>query len=282
MDAQPVLDRLAQAGLASVKSDLARLLQPAIRVTPQRAEDSALAIGASRLGGAPDLPTGTAWPRGKSGSLGFIAQIRLDDVKGLAGADALPESGWLLFFYDATQETYGDDPDSRGNWQVLYAPANATLQRASLPDDLPAEARYQTCTVTFSEELTLPVQPELEIPGLSWSDDEKTQYEQALATFPTPEEHGTFHTRLLGHPDTLQDDMRVECQLASHGISSPDDPRAAPLIPDANQWRLLLQVDSDDRAGMRWASAGMLYFWIESVALAEQRFDNTWVVLQSD
>jgi len=44
----------------------------------------------------------------------------------------------------------------------------------------------------------------------------------------------------------------------------------------------LLQVDSDPSVGMQWANAGMLYFWIRRQDLAAKRFDDVWVVLQSE
>jgi uncharacterized protein YwqG len=265
-----------------VRSDLDRLLQPAIRIRTQPADEATIPSGASKLGGLPDLPQGSAWPAGKGKPLAFIGQIRLEDARGCAAALALPPSGTLSFFYDAAQETYGADPADRGGWQVLYFAADASLIRTPAPTELPQEARYHACAVTLTDELTLPVQPELEIPSLDWTDDELANYEQAWATFPAPEEHGTIHNRLLGHPDTLQDDMRLECQLASNGVNAMDDPRVTRLSAGAMDWRLLLQVDSDPNAGMRWASAGMLYFWIQEQALRARQFDNVWVVLQSD
>ena len=89
------------------------------------------------------------------------------------------------------------------------------------------------------------------------------------------------HSRLLGYPDTIQDDMRSECQLAANGLTG-DDPRAAEVAKGANAWRLLFQLDSEPGARMRWGDAGMLYFWIERDALAAKRFENVWMVLQSD
>jgi uncharacterized protein YwqG len=44
--------------------------------------------------------------------------------------------------------------------------------------------------------------------------------------------------------------------------------------------RFLLQVDSDDAAGMMWGDAGMLYFWIRDDDLAARRFDRAWCVMQ--
>lgn len=282
MDRTETLAWLSGKGLARVAADLERLVQPSIRLVSQPPAAATLAVGASQLGGLPDLPPNTPWPQGKSGPLAFIAQIRLEEVQGLEGAGALPESGLLSFFYDAAQETYGADPADRGGWQVLYTPDATQTQRLPGPPSLPQAARYPACALAYASEMTLPQQPELELPALSWTADERARYEQALVGYAAAATHGPIRNRLLGHPDTIQDDMRLECQLAAHGVSSLDDPRATSLTPNAMRWRLLLQVDSDPNAHMRWASAGMLYYWIEDDALSARRFEDVWVVLQSD
>ncbi len=76
--------------------------------------------------------------------------------------------------------------------------------------------------------------------------------------------------------------MRLECQLASNGVTDIDDPRAAALSKGAMDWQLLLQVDTDDTIGMRWGNTGMLYYWISLADLQARRFDSTWLVLQSE
>ncbi len=283
MNRADALAALSSSGLGDISHDLDALMQDSIRITAHPGDDASLAVGASKLGGEPDLPAGTAWPTGKGQALSFVAQIRLADATPSDAHHALPPDGLLSFFYDATQQTYGADPADRGGWAVLYTPGDsAALQRLAAPATLPSAARFKAGAATFSSEVTLPQQPELDMPNLSWTAEQKHAYEQALATFPSQADRALPHHRLLGNPDTIQDDMRLECQLAANGVSDVNAPAAAPLKAGANTWRLLLQVDSDDSLGMRWADAGMLYFWIERDALAARRFDNVWVVLQSD
>jgi len=156
------------------------------------------------------------------------------------------------------------------------------LQRIAAPDKLPAESQFKVCSVSFASEVTLSQSPQLDIPDFDWTDDEVQKYETLLSTFPDPDNHAALHHRLLGNPETIQDDMRLECQLASHGVTDIKDPRAAGLTKGAMDWQLLLQIDSDDRTGMHWGSAGMIYFWITRSDLQAKRFDHTWLVLQSD
>ena len=91
--------------------------------------------------------------------------------------------------------------------------------------------------------------------------------------------------KLLGYPNIIQGEMQLECQLASNGIYIGDSTGYNnPMIPSlkngAMNWRLLLQIDSDDRTGMMWGDAGRLYFWILKQDLKNCNFDNVWMILQ--
>ncbi len=91
--------------------------------------------------------------------------------------------------------------------------------------------------------------------------------------------------RLLGHPDPIQGEMQLECQVVSHGLYCGDHtgyeaPKAAELKARAINWHLLLQVDSEQAAGMMWGDVGRLYYWIRSEDLKAGNFDNVWLVLQ--
>jgi uncharacterized protein YwqG len=286
MDKADFQAALVAAGLSRLVKDIDRLARPSIRITAAEVDESLLYVGASKLGGVPDLPTGTAWPEWKGLPQSFIAQIRLDDVSQYGTEKVLPQSGMLWFFYDAQQQTFGEDPADRGGWQVLYTDGDLnTLHRAPAPTALPATSQYHACLLSFASELTLSQQPRLEIPELDWSDDDQKKYESVLSSFSSQAEHAcraTPHHRMLGNPDTIQDDMRLECQLASNGVTDIDDPRAAALSKGAMGWLLLLQIDTDDTIGMRWGNTGMLYFWIKSADLQTQHFDASWFVLQSE
>jgi uncharacterized protein YwqG len=79
--------------------------------------------------------------------------------------------------------------------------------------------------------------------------------------------------------------MELECQLVSNGVycgepSEDDSPETRALEGGAKDWRLLLQVDSDDDLGVTWGDLGSLYFWIRESDARSGRFDNCWVVLQ--
>jgi uncharacterized protein YwqG len=283
MDQDQISALLEKAGLGRVSGDIKKIQQAAVRLVSQAAGSQPLKAAVSRLGGLPDLPQEIAWPLLNGVPQSFIAQIRLEEIKPFISNADIPSSGMLYFFYDAHQETYGEKPADRGGWQVIYYAGDAgRLVQCSAPSGLPADASFQTCSVSFLSEITFPGTPEIFLLDYNWTDDERARYDDFVYNFPSPQDRAAIHNRLLGHPDTIQDDMHIQCALMANGVSSIDDPRADALAKTALDWQLLLQVDSDEHAGMKWASAGKLYFWIEREKLAAQHFENTWLVLQSD
>ena len=283
MDKASVQAAFTSAGLSRLTKDIDQVSKASIRLYTTAVDEFLLSVGASKLGGVPDLPPGTNWPQWKGLPQSFIAQIRMDDVRPYDTNGLLPHSGMLWFFYDAQQQTFGADPADLGGWRVIFMDGDPRgLQRTPSPAQLPASSQFKACAITFASEMTLSQQPKLEIPNLDWTDAEQKQYETLLSTFPNAADRAMVHHRLLGHPDTIQDDMRLECQLASHGVTDVSDPRASELSKRALDWQLLLQIDSDEQAGMEWGNTGMLYYWIKKDDLQAHHFDTTWLVLQSE
>ena len=96
---------------------------------------------------------------------------------------------------------------------------------------------------------------------------------------------GSPSHRMFGHSANVQGDMQLEAQLVTSGLyggdpSGDNDPRAKALEAGSSDWVLLLQLDSDDRAGLMWGDAGMLYYWIRLNDLLARRFDRAWMTLQ--
>jgi uncharacterized protein YwqG len=283
MDKASFAVAIQRTGLRQLTPVLDQLTSSSIRISTNPSYETAIQLGQSKFGGMPDLPANLEWPSMNSAPMEFIAQIQLAEAQPYDSANLLPSHGLLSFFYDASQETYGADPKDKAGLKVLYLTEEASsLQRTDLPPLLPAEARSRVCSVGFSQELTMTLQPNLEVSTLKWSDDDQEKYDSALQALAGGSQH-PIH-RMLGFPDTIQDDMRMECQLAANGIADPasEPEQVAKLAAGANDWLLLLQVDSDESVGMRWANAGMLYFWIRRDDLANQRFEHVWVVLQSE
>lgn len=277
-------EAMDKVGLARVADDLEKLMQVSIRLKAKVASEGELKPGSSKLGGTPDLPEGTAWPECNGVPMALLAQLRLQDVAFYDPDGRLPKSGMLYFFYETKEQKWGFDPKDRGHWNVIYYDGDvARLRPATPPDRLPEESRFRACKLAYSNEITLPSWESERVKRLKLSQEEWDRY----VTFPGAScgEGETIH-RLLGHPERIQGDMQLECQCASHGLymgdsSGYDDPKRPALEKGAEDWQLLLQIDSDeDNMGTMWGDVGRVYFWIRQQDLQKRDFSNVWLVLQ--
>ncbi len=96
MDKAGVREAFVAAGLARLVKDIDYLTKPSIRLYTTPAGENNISIGASRIGGVPDVPPDFKWPERKEVPQSFIAQIYLDEVHPYDTNGALPSSGMLV------------------------------------------------------------------------------------------------------------------------------------------------------------------------------------------
>jgi uncharacterized protein YwqG len=134
--------------------------------------------------------------------------------------------------------------------------------------------------VEASPELTLPD----DLPEVKYGTDAYEAYRRLCEEL--TEGGGSTHHRVLGHPQLIQNPMELECQLASNGVycgnsEGYQSDQAKVLEQGAADWRLLLQIDTDEEGpGWMWGDVGRLYFWLRSQDLTSLRFDNVWLIFQ--
>jgi len=283
-DERPLEELLIASGTSrETARKLGALLLPAVRLSSRRvAQESEVPIGASRLGGTPDLKPGFSWPSWKDRPQSFVGQVNLADVARYSFCSRLPASGLLSFFYDQDQQTWGFDPKDRGSWLVHFEPDPSLLERHASAGGASSPSAFPASTVEASELQTLPAVDSPHVSDLGLKPEELDAYAQVLDQAQRPT--GAAH-QLLGHASPVQGDMQLECQLVSHGLYCGDptgytDPRAQALKARAKDWRLLMQIDTDDDGGLMWGDCGRLYFWITDDALQRRAFDECWMILQ--
>jgi len=285
MTADQIRAAAADVDLGARADAILNAALPAIRLKPTPAAGT-FPEGVSRFGGLPDLASGQRWPSTASGPLAFVAQINLAAVRASAAGRDLPETGLLSFFFDPTQAHWGFDPKDAGHAAVLYAPAGP-YRRAEPPANLDEGGRFVECGIAFHERLTLPSPDSTAFTELGLAPEQREQY---LSLIDAIREHGSFEGEgcswLLGHADPVQDgSMQEECALVTGGLYCGEgppitDPRHRILARRASDWRLLLQVASEEAAGMMWGDLGSLYYWIRHEDLAAARFEASWTIVQ--
>lgn len=295
---QQLLDLARQHSLDADAERIADLAQPAIHIQRQRvADESVIPVGASKLGGAPDVPAGFVWPHDGGKPLTFLAQFRLSQVAPFDLEKALPPVGMLSFFYDADGQPWGSHLGERDGWRVYFLPdETAPLARMAHPI---AKGEFQgvkalaPCTVAFVPIITLfpPFEFTAQTPDTDERPDPHHRYWEMLEKVEQAQglrEQGRTppHHRLLGRPDQIQGDVMMRCEVCSRVV--PDDRAPAEEGPEvearAQEWRLLFQVDTDDDddqgLGIMWGDVGALYFCIRRQDLAARDFSRCWLALQ--
>jgi uncharacterized protein YwqG len=235
-----------------------------------------------RLGGSPRLPASTAWPDRKGRPLSFIAELDLAALRAVGGPDWLPASGFLHLFFDTGEEPWGFDPADHDGWKILLTDGVAAGTHPH-PPGLSRDQVFQPVLLAGRSALTYPTTERL---TLSPEVGRAFDFETVQAFMDADLGDGPRH-QVGGFPSPIQSDgMELEAQLASNGVymGGPDsysDERIAALEPGAADWRLLLQIDSDDAAGIMWGDTGTLYVWVREQDARMGDFSRVWMIVQS-
>lgn len=198
-------------------------------------------VGGSRLGGDPDLASGTPWPQVDGRPLAFVAQLNLAELAALGCAAVLPAQGLLSLFVLTAEIGFAN------TFRLLYTPADAQLEPARPPAALADGDRFAALALRPARELSLPPPTASAVQRRGLSDAEVAAYSEIVSHGDKP-----LH-RVLGHPALIQ----------------TPDPR-----DDDAELTLLMQIDSEDTNGMYWGDCGCLYVWITAPDLAARRFDH--------
>ncbi len=284
-DAIAELSALIQKhNLGMYKDGLLQHVLLSASLVPMRTADQDLPVGSSKLGGEPDLPPDFIWPLRIGQPLSFVAQINLGEIPEIPGGKLFGK-GLISFFYD--DMVWGFDPKDKDGFKVVFlSQETSQLKRTKTPvveikkklfGIFPQTSRkpkiYQSCQLMPKVVATLP--DELDDTGLP--EDLMDNYYEML------EEIGGHH-RLLGHSESIQGPMQIECELVTNGNYCGDSSgykKANQFEESAKQWRLLLQIDSEtEHSDMMWGDAGRLYFWIKESDLAAGNFQNCWLISQ--
>jgi uncharacterized protein YwqG len=272
-----IRQQLKEIGLGRLAAAIQAGSRPSLRLTAGKPS----AQPVSRLGGRPNLPKDIPWPVWQEEQpLSFIAQLDLATLPAVRGVP-LPKSGSLFFFYDADEQPWGFDPKDKGCAQVIYVPSSLAANRPRAPHrDLDEEVRFKG--------IALAATPETSLPGLNSSIHREYQAteEEFKAYFNLVDPLSKHAHRIGGNANEIQGGLGLEAQLVSNGIycGGPDGYKEGcrrGLDAGAADWLLLLQVDSEERAGMAWGDGGRIYFMIRKDDLRRRRFQDVHLTLQT-
>lgn len=294
--------------LDRLEEKIVSLAQPSIRMTRTPIRDDSLPMGASKLGGHPDLPPNFQWQYYGAKPLTFIGQFKLSELTPHDTLGVLPPHGMLYFFYQADEMPWGQSEEREG-WQVVYiVDENAPLVRTAHPtyqgewgmtDALPAHR------IAFLGALSLPAflsdaHADFDHDSMSiskeWTEEQRrwsSGYEVywKLLELSTREPYHFW----LGHPRLIQYYIRWDVGkwsvvtqnqniMSQKNTKSNEyhysDEQIAHILSAMTKWQFLFQIDTDDSLGLTGIYGGTLYVYIPKTSLATKRFEDCWTIMQ--
>lgn len=221
-------------------------MRPGIGLKTRELTDADLAVGATRVGGEPDLPPDLAWPAGPEGPLLFVLQVDLAVVAPLDLEERLPGEGLLSVFAD---------PFAQEVCVLHHAPGVALVRRPT-PGDSRRPA-FRACGVEVQAELHLPP------PSSDFLDTA-----EGGSVFDPDERDAYWDEVWLAWREQLRPGAAGECgihQLLGYAV-------AERLEAQALDEEVLIGFDSDDRANMQWGDVHCVWVFMTRDRLARRAF----------
>ena len=273
-------------GLTEYEASIIRSAKPAIKINRERANEDDILIGASKLGGNPDLPPDFIWPYWGDKPLTFIGQFNLSEVanapiynevvqqKTLFALDTLsfnrpidlydfPDEGRLYFFYDADVQPWYDRKDS---YLVHYIPDELVkLERRSHPIQ---QGVYSLIKALHPHRISFDVRPSLSfdcyldemrisIPDYPtrFNKNQKDNWDSLFDLWFAGwvSEFKPYHY-FLGHAIPIQGSVERHAVIDTKNLTAtPRNPwrdadgNLVDVHEEATQWQFLFQIDTDAR-----------------------------------
>ncbi|MDL4771625.1 MULTISPECIES: YwqG family protein [Thermomonosporaceae] len=251
-----------------VTGALLPLIRPALRL----GADGPVTV---RLGGTPLLPPDEPWPVWEGRPLDFLGAVDFAELAALGPIAGLPAEGTAAFYYASEiPRPWGDAPGQRDGWRVF---TGGDLREAEPPA---GTSNYPPCPVEAAPFLSLPSPQEPVVRRLEeLYSGILPVYEQlyvAWTQYAWPDDLPVH--QLGGWPALVQRPVGPDCLLASTGR----DAESAEMSGDEQaaaeeEWRLLLQLDSDKRLGWHWGDPGRVYFCTRD----QEPLERSWLTLQA-
>jgi len=274
--------------LENFEKEILNLAKPSIQILREKVDEDSIPIGASKLGGNPDLPEDFEWQSYEEKPLTFIGQFNLSELHPYDKENLLPDTGILYFFYAVDSIIWGA-AEHKGGWQIYYLEdENAPLTRRQHPQ---AEGEYTKIDklpvnqVKYETAITLPriYRNEFKEKGLNiTTKDEREAYWRLF----WQESNQPLHY-FFGDPTPVQGDVLWEAVEGSQNIKPDFDThhkrnenQIEHIKSERDNWLFLFQVDTDDDLDVMWGDAGMLYICIPKKDLQDRNFDACWTIMQ--
>ena len=263
-----LIQQIHEYKLEAFEDQIVSLAKPSVLMTRTKVNEDDIPIGASKLGGNPDLPKDFKWPHWKDKPLTFIAQFKLSEVaKAYTNQDddpyTLPDKGMLYFFYDADEPSWSEY-ENRDCFRIIYFEDIVTQNLSRIPHPVHQGTwvlitQHPAHRLNFTPSITIPNNDE----------DANTLYSSLKQV------KNENYDPLGGYWKMLDDNSPQPLHFL-HGYA-----RSIQDKVESERWQFLFQIDSDESLNVMWGDAGTFYVCIPKTSLKQRKFEDCWAVLQS-
>ena len=267
---------------------LNKLKKTEITIFTKSNEDNEI-LNKSKIGGKPYLPKDFIWPYYQELPLSFLAQINLEEVKSLDKDNLLPDRGMLYFFYELETEEWGYHPESKGCAKVFYYEDISNFSLIDFPENMEDDYKIPEFKVTFKSNISLPSYENFYL-FLKEHDTFKKQnilFKDFIPLYDDIFIPDNNYTKLLGHPEVIQNPMEEECEAVTRGfdmggVESYPKQYQKEIKSASKDWILLFQMDTveTDDYELMFGDSGHIYLWIKKEDLKNKNFEDIWLILQ--
>lgn len=259
-------------------------IKPSIRLktTGKSSEE----LGKTKLGGCPDLPKKTNWPKSNYDNtfLSFLGQVNMKDVKLFDELNFLPNEGILYFFFNL---------DSGDDGKVLFSKEVNIIERVASPEEFKEEKKSflkRLFTGKSKKRILLESGVEIykEYNFPSWDSFPLELIQKKLETDIKPisafkegifdhcydegENESTSNHHLCGNYNGIQNEFH-ELDFIHDELDDFNN-LSIIQIKKALKWKLLFQFDSDENLEFNFGDCGRIYFFIHEDDLKNENFNN--------
>ncbi|MFG0283195.1 MAG: DUF1963 domain-containing protein [Phycisphaerales bacterium JB039] len=288
---EPRILKLLRKHKLEQHSDLVRdAVVPGVRMQTPNPPHKPCQVGASKLGGEPDLHWSEPWPSRGDYPLAFLGQLRLSEVAKHAPKGILPGAGWIRFWYDELGEAKrmaasvirSDKFEPSLVYLTLDPDESRTLDRRPWPSfskDFPRDgedmwAPYRESPIQFMLFETLRADALRQLITAEEAVDPDGGWDRCMALLASVQKQPYFRDdhQLLGDVYELQSDSRFSAACLAAGESEfakRSSQKEAAFKREAARYCLLARLASDDKGpGFQWGDCGSLQWWIRDDHLA--------------
>lgn len=271
---------------AEDKEKIIKLIKPAIGLLTIKIESDNLKIGASKIGGKPDLPKDVSWPRLNDSDLVFCAQYNISELKKCDVENLLPEKGMFYIFIGISGE-WNEFSIEQKDCKIFFIENLEDLERKEYPTTLNVEGKVEPAEIQFFESLTIPDDENYKLIDF----DEK--YEDFYFHFYQDTEEyiaeelndlaDNMH-QILGEDKSVQSSVVYEFSRNELNISDEEYlEKWTEILENSKTFSNLIQLDCfDSNTNLsKFGGSGVFYIGLKTKELENKNFTNLIISFQT-